>query len=841
MWAEITFGREIDASLVGVQTAIGLSWAWAFCLARFRLSSTLQTEWLKERLIPILLSPMPPEKVAAWSGAPAVLLGLFVSLFTLPAWALGLEAGFLNFLDAWGFLLLLLVSCVGFPVWSSATWEAQLNAKTPAKPTPAKAQTKTATAPTAPASLSATLFLSLFPLLSALCCTVPKPAAAALETWVLMWPSEITTLFAKIYAFPILVARLLAYPLPFFAWSLPLWIALAPFWIGGLRTSHAHLSAALEARHDSTEKRAARVAAIWRPVRGLWAPLIVGFALPVAYKDFWLAAWRGSTPMFPSQWGVVADVTLSWWHGVIALGAFTLATWLRLNAAHSKRGGPDWDALFSRFKQLATRVAAGAFVAATLGPLLCGRNPFPRPLALFLVQMALVAATWLTLQIAFARENSTRDKGFEPIPGGRAWARLIFLWLYGVPLLVAGVPLLLSWGKVFISPLSWPYCLLSPVTLWFAPRFSNSLNSPLFYVAATCQFALAFGLWLRARTLRAPVVSLLVPPQTIEDARRETLRAFQMVLTARQSPDFVTLPQTSDKSEVNTPETAALRTATRLPLPTPTEEQEQFLKRFAGFDNALLRLELRRAMGKVGWIGASIQGAKIGVGLIVFFSILFPSMVFIFSLLFGPAKPRAGNPPTFTDMEWIFCAIVAAFLLLTCLDIFQRSAALYDRDRLDGSLDFLFLTPLETRAIVAGKVVPPLVRGALFFAAYWPTLFTISLLLSLFGEHRLWPFAVLLPPGAWALTARAVAWLHLIGVAKTNSKPVFFAAYIGLFALPVLVGLCVMIGAPLLLLTSRPEVPALILLGVSIVLCLLDCVWPHKWSVRLLERERVRW
>ena len=856
VWVESTVGHEIDVPLVGAQTALAVSWLWAFCIARFRLSSTLQSEWLKERLVPILLSPMSPEAVAAIAGAPAVLLGLFVSAFTLPVWALGLGCGFLNPLDAWGFTLLILLSCLGFPAWSSATWEAQLNAKAAANTSATKG--KTASSPVTPpasasqASLSASLFLSLFSLVSALFTTIPREAFSSLETWVLMWPAEITSLSSHFYAFPLLVARLLVYPLPFFAWSLPLWIALAPFWVNGLRTSHAYLSCALEARRDSAKKRALRVAAIWRPIRGLWAPLLAGFLLPVAYQSFWLGAWRGSTRMFPSKWGVEADVTIAWWHLVIALGAFTLSTWLRVRttkiaiAQHSQ----NWDELFCGFKHSARRVVAGVFLAGTLGPLLCGRNPFPLPLPLFLVQMAPVAATWMTLQIAFAREYSTDSKGFKPVESSRAQKWLIWLWMYGAPLLLMGGSFAWSWGALLISPLSWPFCLMSPVTLWFAPRFDISLNSPLFYGAAIVHLALAALLWRRISTLRAPVVA--TPAQSLESARREAVAAFQMVLEARQSSDFAPrvvadandefedFGASEDALEINTPETAALRTATRLPLPTPTPEQERFLERFGRFDNALLRLELRRAMGKTEWIQSARQGAKVGPILIVFFSILFPSLVFLFALLFGPPKARAGTPPGFTDMEWIFFAFVGLGLFITCLEIGSRTSALYDRDRLDGSLDFLFLTPLETRAIIAGKIVPPLLRGAVFLAAYWPTFFTIALLLSLFGEHRSWPFALLAPVAAWALTARAVAWLHLLGVAKTNSKPVYFFAMLGLFAVPVFVGLCAMIGAPMLELFSRWEVPATILLLLSIALCLLDCLWPHRLSVRLLERERVR-
>lgn len=884
VWVETSLGHEVEVALAGVETAIGMCLLWAFWIARFRLSSTLQREWLKQRLVPILLSRLSPEEVAALSGAPAVLLGLLVSALSLPAWALGVGLGFLTLLDAWGWALLLAAACIGFPSWSTGAWEAQLNARTQNK-SAASAKggaRKTASSSTASTGVSAATapFLSLLPIGIALFCVAPQPLASSFETWVAMWPGEITMLWSHAYAFPLLLARLLVYPLPFFAASLPLWIALAPFWVSALRVSHANLSCALEARRDSDQKRARRVAAIWRPVRGWWAPLLAGFALPVAYRSGWLAAWRGSTPMFPSPWGVESDVTLSWWHIVVAVGTLALSLWLRTGAANCATGSLTWAELRERFKRLAQRFGAGVLGAGILGPSLCGHNPLPAPLALFGVQMALVVATWLLIQTALARESSMGGQGAEQFPQRVVFRRLVPLWMVGVPMLIAGVPFALSWGTVFVSPLAWPFCLASPSTLWFAPRFEFSLWSPLFYGCALLHLALAGLLCWHAHTLRVPVAggtrtktkrqvkaqkrALLkqsalqtraqstaaapmvdAPQQTLAEARRATVAALVMVLEARQRPEARPTRVKSrdgdapvdDSPEINAPQTAALRTATRLPIPTPTPQQEQFLSRFAR-DNALLRLELRRAMGKIEWVGSARENSKVGAGVIVFFSIFFPAIFFVFSLLSPPRRPGSGL--TFTDMEWLYCAITAVGILLTCVDVCQKTPALYDRDRLDGSLEFLFLTPLQTREIVAGKTGPPLLRGSCFLAAFWPSLFTIALLLSLGGDHRLWFFAGILPVVAWALTARAVAWLHLVGVAKPSSKPVYFAAIGGFCALPLLlfVGALVVSDAS----SSSPwdnPAPLALLLLLLIPLCLLDCLGPLFWSVRVLERERV--
>jgi hypothetical protein len=944
VWMESAVDHEVEVPVVGAQTAIGLAWVWALWLARFRLGSALRKEWLKERLIPILLSRLSPEEVAALSGAPATLLGVFVSALALPAWALGWGMGFLTPLDAWGYALLLIAACAGFPSWSSAAWEARLNARTSATATGKTNNRKAASSSTASTGTSvwAALLLSAFPIVAALFYVAPQAFVSSFETWVTMWPGEIRMLFGHFYAFPLLLARLLAYPLPFFAASLPLWVALAPFWVNGLRHSHANLSCALEARRDSGEKRARRIAAIWRPIRGWWAPLMAGFALPVAYESDWLAAWRGATPMFPSKWGVEADVTLSWWHIVVALGAFTLSIWLRMSAAQ-REAESQWPVVWERFKKLARRVGAGVFVAGIFGPLGCGHNPLPAPVALFGVQMALVAGTWLLLQIAFARRSSMGGAGTNGFGHHPVLRWLVPLWLSGGPMLLAVVPFALSWGTAFISPISWPYCLLSPVTMWFAPRFEFSLASPLFYGAAGFHLALAGALYWRAQTLLVPDAKTLAPrkskaqrqaiikraarrqaasqtrttiaapeqtlaqarqntvaapeqtladarqntvaalarvlearqgapEQALAEARRTTVVALQEILEARQGAPEQTLAQArrgparplatlraqfirdsetatekvavpdagnDDALEINTPQTAALRTATRVPLPTPSPEQERFLERFARFDNALLRLELRRAMGKIEWTTSARTGAGVGAGLIVFFSILIPVIVIGFSLLIG-AGPRAGaGSPTFTDMEWMFCAAAVLGLWITSLEICQRTSALYDRDRLDGSLDFLFLTPLQTREIVAGKIGPPLVRGTCFLAAFWPSLLTIALLLSLGGDHRLWPFAAVLPLVAWALTARAIAWLHLVGVAKPNSKLVYCAAIGGFCALPLLAFVSGIIAFDVLS-PSTWQTPAVLLLLLLTALCLLDCLWPYNWSVRVLERERVR-
>jgi len=862
-------------SVVAGQTAISFAWLWALIAARLRLSLALQSEWLKARLVPILLSRLSPDEVAARAGAPAVWLGAFVAALGLPAWVFGLALGFLAPPDAVGYALLLAMSIIGFPRWSSALWEAQLNARARAKAGArpvAFNRAKTATTfGTGAMSLSRAVFWALFVVWIALNFSIPQPMINSVATWVSMWPKEITSLWTRPYAYPLMLARWLVYPLPFYALSFPVGLALAPFWVNGLRGSHARLSASLEARSDSLAKCALRIAAIWHPLRGWWAPLLLGFLLPVAYQDGWLGAWRGSVALSPTKVGGATDVTLSLWHALAAMATFAASFWLRARTTAWTGGSEDWQKLQRAWIKVVGRIYAGAFLVGTLAPLACGHNPFPSPFGVFAVQMALVVGTWLAVQWALAHIQTI--EGTWLAGGNLGW--VLALWFVGVPFLIAGVPPLLTWGVVFVNPLAWPMCLVSPVTLWFAPRFDTSLASPLFWSAALTQLALAVCLMLHARTLRAPVAKTAkrttrrmsaaerrkgargTPGPTLEQARQATVNALQGVVEIREGRAAPTrLPTRSasqDKGRLNSPaspptvldtdapETAALRTVTRPPLPHPTPAQERFLRRFARFDNALLRLEMRRAMGQIDWFTNARGGAYAGVATIVVLSLVLPALYFLINLLSGGAPPRGGSP-TFGGMEWVFFGLVMLGFVATSVDVCQRVEALYARDRLDGTLDFLWLSPMTTPEIVMGKVGPTLVRATLYFVAFWPALLTLAVLLSLAGDLRLWPFVVLLPPFWWALTVRGVAWFHLMGVAKNQSKLAIYASVVGLLGLlfPLGVGIVLALSPMSNDFDTANFAPLAAFVLLSIPLCLLDCALPVAWSLRLGERERVK-
>ncbi len=858
-------GRHPYPAVTAAQTAVGLAWLWAFFAARLRLASALQSEWIKARLAPILLSRLSPDEVAARAGAPAFWLGLLVAAMGLPAWAFGLALGFFSPLDALGYALLLALAIVGFPVWSATLWEAQVNArarlKAGATPSATKRRVATTTTNAGPMSLSRAVFLSLFVVGQALVFSVQLPMMMSLGTWVAMWPYEVTHLFMRPYMYPLLLARLLVYPLPFYAASLPLALALAPFWINGLRDSHARLSASLEARSDSAEKRAARVAAIWRPIRGLWAPLLLGFLLPVAYQDGWLGAWRIGAVAMPTKAGVDASVTLSLWHGLIAMATFASSFWLRARVAKGA-AVVEWPILRRQWARVAARTFGVATLVGTLAPLACGHTPFPAPFGVLAAQLALVAGMWLTLQVAIARLQSVRGvtSGF----GRSALDWGVILWLVGIPFLITAVPALVTWGVVFVNPLKWPMCLASPVTLWFAPRFAQSLDSPLFYGAAVGHGMLAGALLLYTRTLKAsegkPAKAarrrrlsaatrrkLALNPQAaqeeqaLQQSREETL---QTVLEARQQQDAPTAKTPApplNTLDTDAPETAALRTITRPPLPKPNAAQERFLGRFGRLDNPLLLLEMRRAMGQIDWATNARYGAEAGAIAVVIFSIVVPAIYLLMNLLTGPTPPK-GSPPTFAGMEWVFAGFTLLGLVIAVADIVQKVESLYARDRLDGALDFLWLSPMTTQEIVMGKLGPPLIKATLYMAAFWPALLTISALLSLAGDYRLWPFAVVMPIFVWAFAARGVAWLHLTGVAKTSSRFALYVAGVGLGAL--LLPLAVGIGYAFSLLLGDFDTadfsPLLWWALASTVACLLDCWLPLAWSLRLLERERVR-
>lgn len=528
---------------------------------------------------------------------------------------------------------------------------------------------------------------------------------------------------------PLLVSRLLISPLPFFSFWLTPFLILLPLWIGLRHQWNQALAAQVSARETFWTLRRARVRAnvgvlLWL----LLYFLVFGYGWQTLIRDGeLLPLLRGLPPGITAleEWALAAAWTLA-----IVLGAIVAGNRqekpLQRATLHT---GPEPLALPALWREAtwagvrALGIAVGLyFVACWLG------------------RSSGVNAAWssrLAPTLAIAGAFVLADLGSGalqtalPIGVRSAMRTLRTLWFGGLAALtIALIAYLAVRGVDFSFDLA-PVVLLSPYVSLLS-LFRHDISFPGFFNGAwwgppLVQSTLGALCWVVAHSLherRAP----LVEEQPADGAQTTLDRFIDIVVWPLQT-------------------LAAGARWTALKLLDGFEWVVAQLRRLndwivqwgAHWNNPVLSDELRRRLNREWWPAQWI-----------FFQL---SAVSLFWLFGEPIAALAGGAAALSNLgegTVIFAAVVFAIASYLMPLAIGKS---FDRERANGQLVFLFLTPMTDREIVVGKLVPGLMHLGMLWSVALPWLLGGSLV-ALTGGNQENVFIALY--GSWAALVNGV-------------------------------------------------------------------------------------
>ena len=328
-------------------------------------------------------------------------------------------------------------------------------------------------------------------------------------------------------------------------------------------------------------------------------------------------------------------------------------------------------------------VALGVFAGACA---LGGRWPLGAAWLHVLPASLAVAVVWLGAQLVVWSASRSA-------PLKSAFATLHALWFYGAG---AGCAVLLLLRVPLASLLPGAY-YFSPWTLWLLLRDPDLAANPLFWRAIAAHAALiiagAWLLWRRRHDAPLPVLILnshsSPAPTQKQTAPKSPARSGAHWPERAREVAALAVASSHSAARQSVPAATATKLA-RKPLPPPQWWMKRVLDWAGRFDNPLLILELRRALLNLNLptVAAWSNGA----------------MAFV-CLVYLPLKGLLDG--AFAPENWMMVLSVAlSGLVVAPLIGLEGAANAYDRDRLDGSLQMLFLTPRTEAEIAWGKLGP---------------------------------------------------------------------------------------------------------------------------------------
>jgi hypothetical protein len=514
------------------------------------------------------------------------------------------------------------------------------------------------------------------------------PAATSL---VMPGPGAIPVLLLN---WPLLIARIIVAPLPFFALQLPPFLLLVPLWLGWKFQANTMLAAQVSPRETFwTPERATLRSRIGLCLWLLVFALIVGFGWQSWIRDgLMIGLLRGT----PSTLTPVEDWALA--------GFWTLLLFVATVLAGSTLEKPvQWATRMPDIVEPNAWKEAGRSALRILGAFA----------ALYFLSCWLgghsgINAAWLSrlgASVLIVGAFLLADAGSGALqmalpPGSRgSWSTLRQIWFHGLALLTL-VLIVYCWvrGTTFSFEMA-PWVLLCPwITVLSLFRYELIFPALIPGAAWTMWWPLALqaflGLmcWTLTRVLNerqgeaAPVIEqdekhsivdiLLWPWMTLGRGLRTLmlgiLNAFEWLSQRLRSWNDALADRTIG-----------------LYNPVFTEE---------------LRRRLHREFWIVQWFGIVLSG--------VFLFYLFADV---------PAMLQGGATALGNWGESLVSFTLAVAIFATGLSALSMGKS-FDRERSNGTLVFLFLTPLTDREIVRGKWLPGLYYALLLFTTALPWL-----------------------------------------------------------------------------------------------------------------------
>ena len=781
---------------------IGIVWFIAWFTTRARDSELLRQEVIKGRFEPIQLTPFSSTQRAWLWSAPGTLSGLLLCATMLPALA-WLVGGVFEAREAGLLVVVVTLSLWNTPTWAPRAWRVQ-GAKT-AAPTGkdafkltnsnnGNARAKVGDGFVLPPDLAVNargwgggLGLTAPVYFMAQFGMAGVAIGIARDYWQGL-PPHVRAASGEIwFNWPLFLVRWLGEAQPFFGFSLAPILLLLPIWLAGATIRVLRLAAVTGREPFWTPERFA----LWKraqTVQGaLWFTFLLGILWPGAIEGAWLTNWFGHLAGTPVQ------ALAAWWILCVAAGALaTTAMWRA--ALELPIGLVSLRAQLPRATKLAARGLGVALSFWALSCLLGWRWPISQLWLHILPATLAMAVVWIAAQNAsHAAQRAPR--------AGNAFAVWHFVWFYGGPI---GGALLLVLAQ-FPAKLLTVFYPLSPWTLWLMLRDPNVASNSIFWIACAVHATLAVITGALAWRLGCDHITAV---KTLNTRDKEEVL------------DDLT-PQTPIENAPALPSASQTVSLSRRQLPAPDAWTARLLVWLERFDNPILTLEMRRA------ISGALKSFAINL---LILQALVASLPFMALLLF---KALTGF--------WVteaFPLLAGLMLLIPCAAMLlgtSGAALCYDRDRLDGTLELLFLTPRTSTEIAWGKAGPFVVRSVLLGAVCVPIFLVGALLLPTAGQPLLSAAYAATPLWICAFTLRNIVGSHWMALKKRKigANNISFA-----ISLALLFMLLTEAGTIILAVNEG----ALYVIGASLLLSAIyaiETAWLWKRGVREIERWRL--
>jgi ABC-type transport system involved in multi-copper enzyme maturation permease subunit len=706
-------------------SACGVLWS-----SRSRAAYLLRRELLKNTLVQLQQLPIAEERWVWLLSAHPALMGVLIGLCGLPIYSLAIFVGQWSVLDCCGLLMVFFLLGHAAPAWMPAAWQQQ-NAKT--KPNKLTWQqwrelTQQSQRVAQSGDIGSTLesqrrlqraagglaeeyssanssdrnafFVAgagntprggFSPWWGIVAFNVFFQMAKGagfgpLQQLTESWPREVVALLPGfLLAWPLIFAKLLVAPLPFFAFHFPPSFLILPLWVGVCHQNFVTLAAHVSAAETFwTRRRLQRREAVqWLLAAGALL-FIFGYGWPVLVEGGELAHFiRGATPT--PAWALCALWTLALAPGTLVAGLQMEAPFKRALHNESPGDAGDLRAAWRESTRRIVRILLFSIGAYFIGCFLGARSGIN---TLWLHRLPVTLCTC----IAFLLADFGSGALGTTLPAGLRRLSSLFrvLWFHGL-----GITAAFLFGRAALQNKAFsfddaPYVLLSPFVTLFSLFRAGAPHSifqqPFLWLALLMQAVagvLCLSLAHRAIFSR-PVEALATPANTA----RLPVRQWKWL-----APLF------------------ALERILMWPLQFPLK----WLQEFAGvvngwneailqwgekFDNPILTYELRRRLRKESW-------AWQWLGLFAGEAILFCVIAQPWQLIWTGAQIRptvsAVAYNNFADwgetVTYAVLILMAIIGVLACLGI----GCTFDSDRANGTLVFLYLTPQTDREILIGK------------------------------------------------------------------------------------------------------------------------------------------
>ena len=733
-WANET-RRGRNWADTGALLWIGIVWVITWLTKSMRDNELLRQEVIKGRFEPLQLLPLSSTKRAWLWSAPNSLWGLLLCATMLPAIAWGLGGGLFEWREAGLLITVVMFSLWSTPSWSPVAWRVQgarpaSTGKDAFKLTSAnRTQSKIGDGLVLPPDLavnargwSGGIGLAA-PIWSITQSSMAGVTIGVARAYWLGLPPHVRAASNEIwFNWPLFLVRWLGEAQPFFGFALAPIMIFSPIWLAGATIRVLRLAAVTGREPFWTDAHFA----LWKRAQtvhgGLGFLFLLGVLWPSAIEGQWLAVWFGKLVGTPSQ------ALAAWWVMAVAAGALaTTAMWRA--ALELPVGELTLRAQLPRAAKLAVRGLGIALAFWAISCLLGWRSPFSALWLQILPATLAMAAVWVTAQCAsHAAQRAPRFYN--------ALATWHFIWFYGGPI---GGALLLVLAQFPARSLVVFYPL-SPWTLWLMLRDPHVGANSIFWIACGAHGLLALITGALAWRLGRDRITATAAATTTASAQGNEALLDELT------------PQTQPANAPALPKTAQTVSLTRRPLSMPDQWTARLLAWLGRFDNPVLTLEMRRAI--------TGNPKELARGLLFIQALVASPPLIILPLI---------NVATGYWADDAFTLFVGLMLLIPCAAMLLGTSSVslcYDRDRLDGTLELLFLTPRTSEEIALGKAGPFAVRSALLGIACLSVFLVGALMLPTAGQSLMSAAYVGAPLWIGAFTLRGIVGSHWMALKK---------------------------------------------------------------------------